>query len=278
VNSFISWVGGKMQMRELIVNRFPLSYAKYIEVFGGAGWVLFHKRKEPWEMYNDYDARLVNLFRCVRERPEELIAALDDYPLNARLEFHDLRRRLKDGNGPDIVQAADFFRVIRYSYGSKLRTYSAQPCDISAFYPVIRQAHHRLKTVVIENRDFESCIRQYDAPDTFFYLDPPYFGTEDFYDAGFTDADHSRLHDMLCGINGKFLLSYNACDFVRELYAGFRQEEISRVNSLGLVYNAGAVFEELLISNYGAVDKMLFLGVNRLRPHKNAQKHHKSDG
>ena len=250
MNSFISWVGGKMVMREIIYERFPPEYNKYIEVFGGAGWVLFHKRKEAWEMYNDYDSRLTNLFNAVRDSPEELIATLDNFPINGRQEFYRLRQKMKDGLGSDIEQAADFFRIIRYSYGSKLRTYSAQPCDISVFYPTIRQAHHRLKAVVIENRDFESCIRQYDSPGTFYYLDPPYYGTEDFYDAGFTKADHQRLREALGNVCGKWLLSYNACDPIRELYAGYRQEELNRVNSLGLVYGGGAEYSEILISNY----------------------------
>lgn len=256
MNSFISWVGGKMVMREIIYERFPPSYNKYIEVFGGAGWVLFHKQKEAWELYNDYDSRLHNLFCCVRDNPEEVIAVLDNFPINGRQEFHRLRQRMKDGAGSDIEQAADFFRIIRYSYGSKLRTYSAQPCDITTFYPIIRQAHHRLKTVVIENRDFESCIRQYDSPGTFFYLDPPYYGTEDFYDAGFGKADHRRLRDVLGNVCGKWLLSYNACDPIRELYAGFRQEELSRVNSLSLAYGSGRdEYSEILISNYDTSER-----------------------
>ena len=36
INSFMSWVGGKMRLRDSIVERFPLGYEKYIEVFGGA--------------------------------------------------------------------------------------------------------------------------------------------------------------------------------------------------------------------------------------------------
>ena len=35
MNSFMSWVGGKKALREEIVQRFPLSYERYIEVFGG---------------------------------------------------------------------------------------------------------------------------------------------------------------------------------------------------------------------------------------------------
>ena len=41
MNSIISWVGGKKALRDLIYLRMPKNYDRYIEVFGGGGWVLF---------------------------------------------------------------------------------------------------------------------------------------------------------------------------------------------------------------------------------------------
>lgn len=53
----------------------------------------------------------------------------------------------------------------------------------------------------------------------FFYCDPPYYNTEDYYDGGgFGKDDHERLANTLCNIQGKFLLSYNDCPEIRELY------------------------------------------------------------
>ena len=43
MNSFMSWVGGKKNLRDAVLARFPPYYERYIEVFGGGGWVLFHK-------------------------------------------------------------------------------------------------------------------------------------------------------------------------------------------------------------------------------------------
>ncbi|RGG65808.1 DNA adenine methylase, partial [Ruminococcus sp. AF17-6LB] len=52
----MSWVGGKKALRDDVLARFPPYYERYIEVFGGAGWVLF--RKPPgmdFEVYNDFN-------------------------------------------------------------------------------------------------------------------------------------------------------------------------------------------------------------------------------
>ena len=54
MNSFMSWVGGKKALRDDVLARFPPYYERYIEVFGGAGWVLFHKPPGmDFEVYND---------------------------------------------------------------------------------------------------------------------------------------------------------------------------------------------------------------------------------
>ena len=46
MNSIISWVGGKKALRDLIYLRMPGHYDRYIEVFGGGGWVLFGKQPD----------------------------------------------------------------------------------------------------------------------------------------------------------------------------------------------------------------------------------------
>ena len=127
---------------------------------------------------------------------------------------------------------------------------------------MIEQAHVRLGDVVIENRDFEKLIRQYDRPISFFYLDPPYHATEGYYqnigEEGFSEKDHVRLRDTLMQIEGKFLLSYNDDDFIRNLYQqpGIRMMEVSRLNTIKQRYENGSQFAELLIANYDFNERM----------------------
>lgn len=84
-----------------------------------------------------------------------------------------------------------------------------------------------------------------------FYLDPPYHGTEKYYQTGFDDADHIRLRDCLKEIKGKFILSYNNDDFVRELYQGLNLSEVCRRNSLLERYDdKDKEYKELIIMNY----------------------------
>jgi len=253
----MSWIGGKKSLRELIVTLFPLYYERYIEVFGGGGWVLFHKDPgNDFEVYNDFNGLLVNLYRCVREKPAELMEALR-YVLNAREDFDAIRAALaRDSPASDVQKAAWFYQLIRYSYASGLTSFGSQPHDIRSNFPLIEQAHRRLAKVVVENKDFEKLIRQYDRPVSFFYCDPPYFETESYYknvgEDGFTEKDHIRLRDTLIGAQGKFLLSYNDCEFIRNLYdaPGIRIDAYTRINNIKQRYDNGAQFPEILIANY----------------------------
>ena len=254
MNSFMSWIGGKKALRDEIIARFPTDYKRYIEVFGGGGWVLFHKNPgSDFEVYNDRNPNLVNLYRCVRDHPDELISELT-YALNSRTDFDYIRKVMKTPTEiPDVKRAAYFYQLIRYSYAFGLDSYASQPHSMWNNFPLITNACARLQKVVIENKDFEKLIDQYDRPESFFYCDPPYFETEDYYeDVGFTKADHERLADRLSSIEGKYMLSYNDCPEIRELYEsrGARIESISRLSNIAQRYESGKQYDELIISNY----------------------------
>ena len=77
INSFMSWIGGKKSSRDIIIPRFPVYYEKYIEVFGGGGWILFAKPpNNDFEVFNDFNSNISNLYTCVRDHSTELIERL----------------------------------------------------------------------------------------------------------------------------------------------------------------------------------------------------------
>lgn len=252
----MSWVGGKKALRDAVLARFPPYYERYIEVFGGAGWVLFHKPPGiDFEVYNDFNSNLANLYRCVRENPNKLQYKLR-YVLNSREDFDHISLLHKKQLFPkfhDYDRAAKFYQLIRYSYANGLDSFGSHPHSIWSDFPLIDMAAKRLQKVVIENKDFEKLIRQYDRPVSFFYCDPPYFATESYYkDVGFGRDDHIRLMQTLMSIKGKFLVSYNDCPEIREIWdqPGIKIEAIERINNLAQRYDGGSIFPELLISNY----------------------------
>ena len=136
-------------------------------------------------------------------------------------EFEELKAiLLENAEVTDVKRAAAFFKLIRYSYGSGCTSYGCRPFDVRKCFAAIWQASYRLADTVIENKDFEALIRQYDREGAFFYCDPPYYETEGHYAVVFRREDHARLRDALAEAKGKWMVSYNYCEFIRELYAG----------------------------------------------------------
>lgn len=265
---------------------FPAKFDRYIEVFGGGGWVLFGRPPDSrcMEVYNDFNSNLACLFSCVKNRTWAFLRELGFLPINSRDEFTVIRDfidkkeidtgylmeevelaehnlsppdfaeiraiMLENAQVSDVKRAAAFFKLIRYSYGSGCTSYSCQPFDVRKAFDAIWQASRRLKDTVVENKDFEALIRQYDRDSAFFYCDPPYYETEGHYAVVFRKEDHARLRDTLAAAKGKWMVSYNDCAFIRELYAGYTITAVTRINNLAQRYDGGCEFPEVIITNY----------------------------
>lgn len=284
MKSIIPWVGGKGALLHEILPRFPLNYDTYIEVFGGGGSVLFGRRYGKQEIYNDFQNDLVNLFQVIKERPVAFLKAMNHLPVNAReeykyimdiiegnqtqyiylddevelakelIEYPELEEILETMHGKakqfDVNRAVIYYKLIVFSYGSRGKSFGSRPLSLHNLDANIKRASRRLRRVVIENQDFEKLVLAKDHPNSFFYCDPPYFETEGYYDALFSVEDHQRLKNVLSNIQGRFLLSYNDCDYIRELYKDFNIVSVTRLNNLKQRYEAGSEFKELLIANY----------------------------
>lgn len=247
MNSFISWIGGKKLLRNKIIEQFPAQIDRYIEVFGGAGWVLFAKEKHaPMEVYNDVNSNLVNLYRCVKYHADALQKELDGILMSRELFFDAIQPQR---GLTDIQRAARFFVAIKESFGASLDSFGVKPKNMEKAVDFLTVAAERLNNVVIENLDFEHLIKTYDRPGALFYCDPPYYDAEKYYLDCFMPEDHQRLCDALGQIKGKFVLSYNDCPTIREMYAGYNIIEVIRQNNLA-AKTQSRKYKELIIKNF----------------------------
>lgn len=257
MNSIIKWIGGKHLLSKRIISLIP-KHNIYCEVFGGAGWVLFGKSddKKDWitennnkytEVYNDINSDLINFWKYIKFHPVAFVAELNQY-LVSREIFDTL---LQYEPRTELEQAVKFYYHLNCSYGALSKNFTInkgkkylQLKDLD----IVKKASERLKNVIIEKQDFEKLIKRYDTPDTFFYLDPPYYKNEYLYERNKSSrfGKHQELADILKSIDGKFLLSYNDDSFIRSLYKDFIIEEIEAPYS----FNGIRRKTELLIRNY----------------------------
>lgn len=251
MDSFISWIGGKKLLRKRILEEFPEkgSFNRYIEVFGGAGWVLFSSDKHAkLEVYNDINGNLVNLFKCAKYHPEALQKELE-FTVMSREQFFDAKGQIEVKGLTDIQRAARFYILIKESFGTDIRTFGVRPKNMVNAVDYISEVSKRLSMVVIENQDFERILKTYDKSDALFYLDPPYYEAELYYSDKFAPKDHIRLKIALDKIVGKILLSYNDCEYIRELYNNYNVIEVDRTHNL-VQGGKKPRYKELLIKNY----------------------------
>jgi len=258
----INWVGGKRLLRKTIAPLVPIDIKSYIEPFGGGGWVLFYREKwADLEIYNDLDGRLVNLFRIVKYHPNALKEEIK-YLLGSREMFMQF---LNYTFLTDVQKAAQFLFLITRSFGGKGSTFgcvkksSGGACkSLYNYREKIDAISERLDRVMIENRDFEKLIKQYDFEDAFFYCDPPYTSGCGYVTTSTADFDHERLCETLKNIKGRFLLSYDDSPKVRELYKDFEMIALERQNGINNRQGANRenkVFKELLIANYPIIER-----------------------
>lgn len=273
----LKWMGGKWYSGAWIVAAMP-PHRHYVEVFGGAGHVLFHKPREmsALETINDIDEHLMHFFEVCRDHPQELERYLSMTPYSRSVRER-LRRKLRDGTlrQPDnpIQWAGEWFTLVRQSYSAGLRRRTSGPGwgfdvelsaqgmakSVSSWLGAIDRlipVAARLRTVQLECSHFRELIPRYDREGTLFYADPPYFVDRETYIHAFTPHDHDELAALLADVRGRVMLSYRDHPRIRQLYPedGWRIESRSLMRSAAKV-DAGATRprdDELLIMNFEA--------------------------
>jgi DNA adenine methylase len=212
----LSYYGGKQRMAHRIIPLIP-RHTVYVEPFAGGAAVFFGK---PWpdvanthhyrEVLNDHDERIVNFYRQLRDNGEELTHRLSLTPYSEA--EHQVAKRL-DYDDP-MTAAVRYFVNGQQSFANKLnagwgrsvytRNWGATWANGVARLP---EYLDRMAGVHLACADALKVIKEWDSPQTFFYCDPPYPGTDCGHYKGYTVDDLQRLVDALDACQGSFVLS-----------------------------------------------------------------------
>jgi DNA adenine methylase len=235
--------GGKWKLAADILTHFP-PHRVYVEPFGGGASILLRKPRSYAEVYNEKDGELVNLFRVVRDRGDELKRALELTPF-ARNEY-----RLSFEVSKDPVEQARrslvrsfmgfgsnaFCRDIKSGFRANSNRSGTTPARDWRNYPSALEALiDRLRGVVIENKEAAEVIRQHDGPRTLHYCDPPYphstrstqMHGHHGYPHEMTDDEHRELAGELKRCAGMVVVSGYACAlYDEELFPDWHRVEI----------------------------------------------------
>lgn len=233
--TLIFYPGGKGRAVEQISAHLPRGLTDICSPFlGGASLELAWAREGIRVFGADIFAPLINFWICALNWPGELADRVQTYFPLTRERFYALQKGYS-GLGlsmsmistiPNMEQAAVFFALNRASFSGL--TFSGGMRKNEKHTRFTQSAIDRLRYFRARMACFSSCadwrstLNNY--PGMFLYLDPPYFGDYKLYghrgDLS-TAFDHDALACALRKRDG-WMLSYNDCEEVRELYRGYR--------------------------------------------------------
>lgn len=180
----LRYPGAKWRMAPLIASILvQLPHVIYLEPFFGSGAVFFCKRPSPVELINDIDGEVINLFRVLRETPDELVrlVALTPYSENEWKASLDINEEL-----PATERARRLLLRAWQSHAQRLGSRTGWAHDgvagakrLQAWLQLpdrLLECVERLKWAQLFNRDALAMTQDYNAPEVCIYADPPYLG------------------------------------------------------------------------------------------------------
>lgn len=232
-NPAAPYIGGKRILSKTVINRINQTpHEAYAEPFVGMGGIFLRRNQQPrMEVINDINGDVANLFRILQRHYPQFMETLR-FQITSRREF-DRLSRTDPSTLTDLERAARFLYLQRLAFGGKVRgqnfgvSMQGARFNLMKLAPQLEDIHERMAGVIIENLPWRTFIERYDRPGMLFYLDPPYWGSEDDYGKEvFSRSEYAEMADVLGRLKGRFILSLNAVQGVYEAFSGFSIEEV----------------------------------------------------
>ena len=270
----VSYIGGKSKIGKWIRNYIPNDIEIYVECFGGMYWTFFCLDLKKYKnlktvVYNDFNPLNVNVFNCLKN-PQKFLDTINSYESQNKSLFYQFQKELFDENFKIELTTPDYDIACKYLYlltqvwsgtnparGKFIDLKGKYTSKFDSFKKKLKNPKWQTyftNITFVESLDFEDVIKKYDTPNTYFYCDPPYYRTENYYaNHEFGLNSHQRLANVLKNIQGKFSLSYYYFDNLSEWFPSQKYAWANRQFSKSAMAKSGqsqTKATELLIMNY----------------------------
>jgi len=233
----------------------------YIEGFAGAAWFMLNKPPSEYEIVNDINKHLINMWMQIRDHPKELAEACSMLPDSEELYKRFENEAYSSSWNGGIDMAVAFLYLNAHSYSSLFtgqhgKGFKTDPLHQKSWNEKVEMLRNgtwdRIKNVMFTCRSIFELLRENcDRDDVFIYLDPPYF------DGGWKYAEipGGKAWDMTDFVNlrkvvhsfkqAKVLISIDDGEFF--LGDGWKMIEVEKKKKLRAEAEIG---RECLVFNY----------------------------
>ena len=241
---------GKVRMRDGLVKMIS-PHETYVEPFCGSAGVFFAKARSKSEVLADANEDVVEALKAIQSLTEDEAKALRAKKwVGAKAHFAKLA---KSKPTTKVDRLYKFLYLTVFSYMKARKSFSSDREGVTTkIAERAIKAKDRLAKVTIERADYADTIKKHDSEKSFFYIDPPYVGTD--AGVGEKDFDEERMMKVLKSIKGRFVMTYGTkgkADFVT---AGFRVQKVdvrrTLANSEGV--DREKIMSTFVVSNFAA--------------------------
>lgn len=217
----LRYPGGKNRAIKSILSLIPENETTLCSPFLGGASIELACTTRMTVYGSDIFEPLTDFWKSLITNKEELINIVKSYFPLEKNEFYKLQKELLHIKDP-IERGAAFFVLNRSSFSGTTMSGGMSPghprFTISS---IDRLQNFNAENFYVENLDFKDTINKH--KDVFYYLDPPYLNGQALYGVkGNThkDFDHEELAKILQR-KERWIMSYNDCEEIRNLYCGF---------------------------------------------------------
>ncbi len=251
----ITYYGGKQTLSSVITAMIP-PHEIYAEPYFGGGAVFFAKPASKVEIINDVNGEVINFYKVIKtdfaSLQKEIIATPHSRELfkKARVVYEnpELFSEVKRAWAFWTLTNQGFSGMVTsWGFGktnSKEVSLAKKREEFSNLY------EKRLSKTQIECNDALKVIERSDSPDTFFYLDPPYFNSHQGHYKGFTEEDYEKLLEVISKLKGKFLLSSYPSKVLDKFIKKHKWQKKAITKSVAVTKNTDKKKTEMLVFNY----------------------------
>jgi DNA adenine methylase len=241
LQTILKYPGSKWSTAKWIISYFPVGYEQmtYVEPYMGSLAVFFNKDRSVIETINDLDRRVVNLFKVIRDNPEELARMIEYTPWSrqeyresytqSENEIEDARRflvRMWQAIGAKSSDITGWRNNIQDLNGNVDQWATKLPARIVE--AAARLRHVNGHQVNVENQPALKLLERHARPYVFIYADPPYVRSTRhgrLYACEMTDSDHIALLELLLKHPGPAMLSGYDNEIYNNMLSGWYTEK-----------------------------------------------------